>query len=49
MDDCDHTVGLYIYDDDPSISNGCFHALDLRFTDDPFHLDGCAHVVDPFT
>lgn len=48
MDGCDHTVGLYIYDD-TSISGGCVHTLDLRFTDDPSHSDGCAHVVDLFT
>ena len=28
-DGCDHTVGLYMYDD-PSISGGCVHNLDLR-------------------
>jgi len=38
---CNHTMGLYIYDD-PFISDGCVHTLDLRFTDDPSHLDGCA-------
>ena len=49
MDGCDHTVELYIYDDDdPSISGGCIHTLDLRFTDDPSHLDGCTHSVDLF-
>jgi len=39
-------MGLYIYDDDdPSMSDGCVHTLDLRLTNDPFHLDGCAHSV----
>lgn len=28
-DGCHHTMGLYIYDD-PSISDSCIHALDLR-------------------
>ena len=40
-------MGLYI-PDDPSISYGYIHALDLRFTDDLSHLDGCAHTVDLF-
>ena len=38
---------FYIYDD-PSISDGCDHTLDLRFTDDPSHSDGCSHAVDLF-
>lgn len=42
-------MGPYIYDDDdPSISNGCVHTVDLRVPDDPFHSDGCPHIVDLF-
>lgn len=47
-DGCDHTVWLYIYDNDTSILNGCVHTLDIRFTDVRSYLDGCAHAMDPF-
>ena len=29
-------MGPYIYDDDPSISGGCVHTMNLRLPDDPF-------------
>lgn len=49
-DGYDHTMGLYIYDDDddPSILGGCIHTVDFRLSDNPFHSDCCAHIVDLF-